>query len=64
MPELFDLLAAIVPANRFYAAKLAKLDRACSLIDLPFTTKAELIADQERYPPYGSNLTLPFSSKW
>ena len=26
---------------------------------LPFTTKAELVADQAEHPPYGSNLTYP-----
>ncbi len=50
---LFD---AIIPANRFYAAKF----RGCDLDrfeELPFTTKAELIADQAASPPYGTILT-------
>lgn len=41
----------------FYAAKLAGLERPRSLDDLarlPFTTKAELIADQAAHPPFGS----------
>lgn len=29
--------------------------------DLPFTTKAELMADQAAHPPYGANLTRPVS---
>jgi phenylacetate-CoA ligase len=52
---LFD---AILPANRFYADKF----RGCDLDrfeTLPFTTKAELIADQAASPPYGTNLTYP-----
>src|SRR5207247_10907475 len=26
---------------------------------VPFTTKAELVADQHAHPPYGTNLTFP-----
>lgn len=62
--RLRDLLAAILPSNRFYARKFAGIDPeavqdAADLTRLPFTTKAELIADQEIHPPYGSNLTYP-----
>ena len=49
---LRDLLAEVVPTNRFYARKFA----GCDLNDfdrLPFTTKAELVADQVEHPPYG-----------
>ena len=52
--------------NPFYARKLAGsglLDGAVSLAEFstrcPFTTKAELVADQQAHPPYGSNLTFP-----
>jgi phenylacetate-CoA ligase len=59
-----ELLAAILPTNAFYARKLAGLraDDICTPNDfakLPFTTKAELVADQAEHPPYGSNLTFP-----
>src|SRR5258708_29929592 len=62
---LRELLAAILPANRFYAAKLrpetvtrlASIKEFCEQV--PFTTKAELAADQTAHPPYGSNLTYP-----
>lgn len=62
-----ELLAAILPANRFYAHKLARLrpNDVRTLADfaqLPFTTKAELAADQAEHPPYGSALTFPFES--
>jgi phenylacetate-CoA ligase len=50
-----NLLAAILPANRFYARKLENL---ATLDDL-FTTKQELIDDQAAHPPYGTNLTFP-----
>src|SRR2546430_4602188 len=54
-------LAAKLPelsrTNPFYRARLP--ERASSLRDLPFTTKAELSADQAAHPPFGSNLTYP-----
>jgi phenylacetate-CoA ligase len=46
------VLAEILPRHRFYAAKFAGAQQT-----LPFTTKAELVADQERHPPYGTLLT-------
>jgi phenylacetate-CoA ligase len=63
--QLRALLAAILPANRFYAAKLPGDLRPPSLrleefIErVPFTTKQELVADQRAHPPYGTNLTFP-----
>jgi phenylacetate-CoA ligase len=58
--RLRDLLTAILPGNRFYAAKFAGIDPTkAELSDLPFTTKAELLADQQAFPPYGSALTYP-----
>jgi phenylacetate-CoA ligase len=50
--RLRRLLAQILPRHRFYAAKFAGAQDA-----LPFTTKAELVADQERQPPYGTLVT-------
>ena len=51
--------------NPFYRAKwqAASFDSPPTLddlTDLPFTTKAELAADQDANPPRGSNLTFPF----
>ncbi len=51
--------------NPFYRAKwqAAGFDSPPTLddlTDLPFTTKAELAADQDANPPRGSNLTFPF----
>ncbi|MEZ5399266.1 MAG: AMP-binding protein [Bryobacteraceae bacterium] len=61
--RLRSLLAAIVPANRFYSAKLATLGQPASLDDFrrraPETTKSELIEDQRANPPWGANLTFP-----
>ena len=63
---LRTLLRTILPANPFYAAKLgaagapSKVSHLGDLYDrFPFTTKAELAADQTANPPYGSNLTFP-----
>src|SRR5438093_9072671 len=64
--RLRGLLAEILPANRFYAAKFAEAGLAAASVRavadlhrLPFTTKAELLADQAEHPPYGTNLTYP-----
>jgi len=57
------LVAAVLPTNAFYARKLGAV--AVRTLDdfaaLPFTTKAELAADQQQNPPYGTNLTFPLA---
>jgi len=62
------LLAEILPTNRFYARKFAEagvnrsdLITPADLARLPFTTKAELLADQANSPPYGQVLTYPLT---
>jgi phenylacetate-CoA ligase len=68
--RLRDLLAALLAQNPFYgpglrAAGLSRGDEIGTLADLariPFTRKAELVADQDAHPPYGSNLTFPRSA--
>ncbi len=64
--RLQDLVRAIVPANPFYTRRLSgcgDLSRLANLEEfsaqVPFTTKAELAADQLAHPPYGTNLTFP-----
>jgi len=64
--RLSYLLREIFPANRFYARKfreagvdVAALSLPADLARLPFTTKAELLDDQARHPPYGEILTYP-----
>ena len=63
--ELRGLLGKL-SANEFYAPRLAEarltdgpasLDQFCQ--QMPFTTKAELVADQNTNPPFGTNLTFP-----
>jgi phenylacetate-CoA ligase len=64
--RLARLLAAVYGRNRFYTRKYDEaglvIDRLVfprDLARLPFTTKAELIADQAAYPPWGTALTCP-----
>lgn len=46
--------------NAFWKTKADGRDLSlASLTEFPFTTKAELVADQQRHPLYGSNLTYP-----
>ena len=65
--RLHALLGAVLATNAFYRQKLhaAGIARAADiaglddLARLPFTTRAELSADQVAHPPYGTNLTFP-----
>jgi phenylacetate-CoA ligase len=62
LARLNELLGEILPANRFYAAKLGPLATPidwAAFERLPFTTKHELVADQEAHPPLGSIATYP-----
>lgn len=58
-------LTRILPSNHFYREKLFQrsssvtVDTMDDLMRLPFTTKQDLVADQEKYPLFGSNLTYP-----
>ena len=62
--HLSRMLATILPANEFYRSKFARasfsqIDSLEQLGNLPFTTKSELVDDQENHPPFGTNLTFP-----
>lgn len=64
--ERLRALLDVLPGNAFYRRKFADagLDVAtvrtlADLARLPFTTKDELLASQDAYPPYGENLTYP-----
>ena len=72
LARLQEGLARILPRNRFYQQKLRAngelqthqpptLETLEDLSCLPFTTKRELVADQEAYPLFGSNLTYRLS---
>ena len=64
--KLRSLLAAMLPANPFYARKLAACDSEAATASLesysrliPLTTRHELVKDRLATPPYGTNLTFP-----
>jgi phenylacetate-CoA ligase len=66
LEQLLSLLAELIPGNRFYTDKLQGLGITFDVASLedfserfPFTTKAEIAADQTSHPPYGTNLTYP-----
>lgn len=62
--RLRRVLDAVLPANEFYRGKYAGADlRQIDSLDqfhkLPFTTKGELVEDQQKHPPFGTDLTFP-----
>ncbi|MBI3050502.1 MAG: phenylacetate--CoA ligase family protein [Acidobacteria bacterium] len=62
LARLNELLAAVLPRNAFYARKFGAPALPLSweaFRALPFTTKAELVADQEAWPPFGAIATYP-----
>ena len=65
--RLRKLLQQVLASNPFYqrkfhAAGIRKPVPLHRLSDLPFTTKTDIVADQEAHPPFGSNLTFPLES--
>src|SRR5262252_8200734 len=62
--RLRQMLETVLAANEFYRKKFSA-DGSCeirsmeSLKNLPFTTKRELVEDQIRHPPFGTDLTFP-----
>ena len=65
LARLQDGLKRILPHNRFYRQKLLQngdvIERLTDLARLPFTSKRELVHDQEEHPLFGTNLTYPLS---
>jgi phenylacetate-CoA ligase len=63
--QLDEMLGELRAKNPFYRRKLdgCQFDLTGDPLDrLPFTTRAELEADQLANPPYGTNLTYPVSA--
>jgi phenylacetate-CoA ligase len=64
--RLQALVEAISGRNAFYTGKLAGIDAAAIAQDgvaaLPFTTKAELVADQDAHAPWGTAHTEPLAA--
>jgi phenylacetate-CoA ligase len=50
---------SLLESNRFYQARLHPVATWDDFERLPLTTKAELMADQQANPPFGTNLTFP-----
>ena len=66
LDKLRDLLRIVRPKNAFYETKLnpTGIDGLISSLEdfykrCPFTTKDELVADQNANAPYGTNLSFP-----
>lgn len=62
LTRLNDLLSRVLPYNPFYAAKAGTTRVPVSWAAFerfPFTTKAELVSDQESSPPLGTIATFP-----
>lgn len=66
LAALDRLLREVAASNPFYAPRLAAAGLGGGVASLerftegmPFTTKAEIVDDQLRHPPFGSNLTYP-----
>jgi len=64
--KLKALLSVLLQRNPFYSARLRAAGVSASVPsieafarDVPFTRKQELVDDQLRTPPYGTNLTYP-----
>jgi phenylacetate-CoA ligase len=64
LEELRSLLAELFPANRFYTRKLHDCGITFDVASLedfsarfPFTSKSELVQNQQANPPFGTNLT-------
>jgi phenylacetate-CoA ligase len=65
LDRLNALLAEILPANRFQAARLGpkrRLDGPADFLALPLLTKGDLAADGAANPPFGTNLTRPLEA--
>ncbi|MEQ1853765.1 MAG: AMP-binding protein, partial [Chthoniobacteraceae bacterium] len=60
--EKIRALVAAIRGNRFHASRLAALGDFASVEEftarVPFTTKADIVADHAAHPPFGSNLTF------
>lgn len=68
LEQLRSLVAELIPANKFYTQKLQSAGVGFDIASMadfsarfPFTTKAEVVADQLANPPHGTNLTYPIN---
>ena len=62
MKQLIKQVNHVLDISDFYKRKLKghlKIKTINDFVFLPFTTKSELLQDQENNPPFGSNLCIP-----
>ena len=59
LARLRSRLPAVLGSNPFQRQRLHDVGGWDDFERLPLTTKADLIADQEAHPPFGTNLTYP-----
>jgi phenylacetate-CoA ligase len=64
LKRLQQTLKAVLPSNEFYRNKFSthgscEISSMETLKTLPFTTKNELVEDQMRHPPFGTDMTFP-----
>ena len=59
LERLRDGIDQLLQTNRFYRERLHPVRTWDDFARLPLTTKAEIMADQQANPPFGSNLTVP-----
>ena len=69
LEQLRALVTELFPGNLFYTRKLEARGVTFDIASLsdfsrrfPFTTKAELVADQLANPPFGTNLSYPINT--
>ncbi|HET8841170.1 MAG TPA: AMP-binding protein, partial [Ktedonobacteraceae bacterium] len=67
LERLQEGLRRVLPDNLFYRQKILQeretfsIERLTDLTQLPFTTKRELVSDQDEHGLFGTNLTYPLS---
>ena len=64
LKRLRHMLETVFQTNEFYRRKFSaygtrEIDSVETLKSLPLTTKNELVEDQMRYPPFGTDLSFP-----
>ncbi len=60
LKKINSMLAELKRKNRFYSRRIPdSIDKLEDLSKLPITLKKELQDDQEKNPPFGTNLTYP-----
>src|SRR5436189_4152655 len=58
-PRFDEMRTILAGQNQFYAGRLGE---RVPFEELPFTTKQQLVDDQTKNPPFGTNLTFPLEN--